>query len=1024
MPTQDQDRRHFLSLCTCVAAVMLTSPAWALSPDLRIKQFYHTAWTAKEGAPTGIQALAQTKDGYLWIASRAGLFRFDGVRFERIDEVGGQRLPSSNLYSLWGPRSGGLWVSYAFGGVSFINNGRITNYGEREGLPVGTIIGAAQDETGTIWLATTRGLRRFDGSQWVDVSAELRLPKTYVSLASFDRSGTLWIAVDNSLMYLRRGQRALAATGIQLDGQFWFLEGPDGTLWLMDETKGIRALNVPSSPTNVNKDWLRLADPRSGPVSVELIDREGTFWMSTPTGIARVRDPASQLRRGLADRVSADAFSITDGLTGPVSKGSSFLEDREGNIWIGTAGGLDKFRESHLTRVDLAANSTGFALAAGDDGAMLVGEYLNGAIKVTEGSTAEVVPGPREVSCAYRDPDGILWFGGPERIWHSAGQRWVAIDLPVHNLVKQNYSGVQAIVKDRSGALWVSVVRAGVFRLTDGKWSRFGEPAVSLTADSEGRVWLGYPNSQVQIVDQGTVGHLSAADGLDVGAVLSIAAGPRHVWVGGEHGLARFDGRRFNAVTLQGGTSLPSVSGIIETAQGDLWLSTNEGAMKVSADEVRRVVADPRYAVRYALLDFLDGMPGSPPSIRPLPTMAEGTDGRLWFATSNGIAWTDPRHLTRNTLKPAVDVQSIVADGIRYQPTAGLKLPIRTRNLQISYTALSLSIPERVRFRYQLGPEQPWQDVGTRREAYFNDLSPGRYTFRVVASNNDGVWNETGATVDFEIPPAFVQTIWFLAIWMVAGAAALWLLFILRLRQIQERMRGRLEERLAERESIARDLHDTLLQGVQGLVFKFQAAAERMPSSDSNRDHLEEALDLADEVLEDGRSKLAGLRGFSPDFQELFAALSVVGQSLAADRSIKFHSESEGEPKVLHLVVREEAYRIAAEALTNAFNHAKASRIELEVRYGTAALSLVVRDDGIGIEESGLAKPGKGDHFGLVGMRERAAKIRSRVEIFTRPGAGTEVQLQVPATMAYRSRTPDKSQSWFTRLFRTGPGAE
>jgi signal transduction histidine kinase/ligand-binding sensor domain-containing protein len=1001
---------------------MLASPACALSPALRIKQFYHTAWTAKEGAPTGIQALAQTKDGYLWIASQAGLFRFDGVRFERIDDIRGQRLPSTNLYSLWAPPSGGLWVSYAFGGMTFINNGRITNYGEPEGLPVGTIIDAAQDKSGTVWVATTRGLRRFDGSRWVDVGAELRLPKTYMSMVSFDRSGTLWIAVNNSVMYLHAGQRALAATDIQLGGQFWFIEGPDGTLWLMDETKGVRALYVPSSPTNAGKDWLRLGDPRLGPVSVELIDREGTFWMSTPTGIARVTDPASQLRRGLADRASADVFSITDGLTGPVSKGSSFLEDREGNIWIGTAGGLDKFRESHLTRVDLAANSTGFALAAGDDGAMLVGEYLNGAVKVTEGSSVEVVPGPREISCAYRDPDGILWFAGPERIWHSAGQRWVAIDLPVHNLVKQNYSGVQAIVKDRSGALWVSVVRAGVFRLADGKWARYGEPAVSLTTDSEGRVWLGYPNSQVQIVDKDKVRRLSAADGLDVGAVLSIAAGPRHIWVGGEHGLARFDGRRFNAVTLQGGTSMPSVSGVIETAQGDLWLSTNKGAMKVSADEVGRVVTNPLYAVRYTLLDFLDGMPGTPLAVRPLPSMAEGTDGRLWFATSNGIAWTDPRHVTRNNLEPIVDVQSIVADGIRYAPTAGLKLPIRTRNLQISYTALSLSIPERVRFRYQLGVERPWQDVGTRREAYFNDLPPGHYKFRVIASNNDGVWNETGAAVDFEIPPAFVQTKWFLALWAVAGAAALWLLFILRLRQIQQRIRGRLEARLSERERIARDLHDTLLQGMQGLVFKFQAAAERLPSSDSNRDRLEEALNLADEVLEDGRGKLAGLRGFSSEPHELFAALTVVGQSLAADRSIKFHSESEGEPKMLHPVVREEAYRIGAEALTNSFNHAKASSIELEIRYGTAALSLLVRDDGIGIEESALVETGRAGHFGLVGMRERAAKISSHVEIFTRPGAGTEVRLRVSATMAYRSRSPGKSKSWVARLFRADPG--
>jgi signal transduction histidine kinase/ligand-binding sensor domain-containing protein len=1022
MVTHGQSRRGFQSLCTFVAALILASPACALSPGASIKQFYHTAWTAQEGAPTGIEALAQTRDGYLWIASWAGLFRFDGVRFERIDEIRGQHLPSGNLFSLWAPPSGGLWVSYTFGGVSFINNESIKNYGEREGLPVGTVLGFAQDKSGIVWVATTRGLRRFDGSQWVDVAAELHLPKTYASMVSVDRSGTMWIAVNNSVMYLQPGQLALTSTNIQLNGDTNFIEGPDGTLWLIDSTQGVRALYVPSGQTNASKDWLRFADPRLGPIDVKLIDREGTFWLSTPTGIRRLRDPAGLFRHELAD--GTDLFSLTDGLTGPASKGSlSGLEDREGNVWIGTAGGLDRFRESRLTRVDLAADSAGFALAAGEGGAMLVAGYLNGANQVTAGSIVEAVSGPHDITCAYRDPDGILWFGGREVIWHSAGQRWVAIDLPIDKRVKRD-RGVQAITKDRSGALWVSIVPAGVFHLAEGKWSRYGEPAVSLTTDSDGRVWLGYPNSQVQIVDKDTVRRLSAADGLNVGAVLSIAARGGHAWVGGEHGLARFDGRRFNAVTRQGGTPLPRVSGIIETAEGDLWLSTSEGALKVPADEVRRVEADPLYAVRYILLDFLDGMPGTPPAVRPLPSMAEGTDGRLWFATSNGIAWTDPRHVTRNLLKPTVDVQSIVADGIRYESSAALKLPIRTRNLQISYTALSLSIPERVQFRYQLGPDQPWQDVGGRRQAYFTDLAPGRYTFRVIASNNDGVWNETGAAVDFEIPPAFVQTKWFLAIWVVAGAAALWLVFILRLRQIQERMRGRLEERLSERERIARDMHDTLLQGMQGLVFKFQAAAERLPSSDANRDRLEEALNLADEVLENGRNKLAGLRGFSSGPQDLFAALTLVGQSLASDRSVKFHSESEGEPKVLHPVVREEAYRIGAEALTNSFNHAKASSIELEIRYGTAALSLLVRDDGIGIEEGALVQTGRADHFGLVGMRERAAKISSRIEIFTRPGAGTELQLRVPATMAYRSRTPDKSKSRLARLFGADPGPE
>lgn len=1010
-------RARFLGpLCACMAALLLPWRAWALSPDLRIKQFYHSAWTAKEGAPTDIEDLAQTRDGYLWIASTAGLFRFDGVRFERIDAVHGQRLPSASVYALWAPPSGGLWVGYAFGGASFISNDRITNYGEREGLPVASVRGFAQDRSGTVWVATTRGLRRFDGSQWVDVGPALHLPKTYTGMVSFDTSGTLWIAVDNSIRFLRRGESALTTTDIQLNGEIKFLEGPDGTLWLIDETQGVRALYIPSAPANASTRWLRLADPGSGAVDVKVIDREGTFWMSTPTGIRRLRDPAALLRSGLADEPSPDVFLVTEGLTGPASKGFfSGLQDREGNVWIGTAGGLDRFRESRLAKVDLPTDSDGFALAAADGGAMVVGaDSRNGAFKVTAGSSVEAVPGPRDITCAYRDPDGTLWLGGREMIWHSAGQRWAAIGLPIDNI--KPFFGIQAIAKDRSGTLWVSIVRAGVFRLADGRWTRYGEPAASLTTDGAGRVWLGYPNSQVEIVARDTVRHLSAGDGLNVGAVVSIDARRRHIWVGGERGLARFDGRRFNAVTRQGGTPLPSVSGIVETAAGDLWLSTSEGAMKVPEDEVRRVVSNPLYAVRYTLLDFLDGMPGTPPAVRPLPSMAEGTDGRLWFASSNGIAWTDPGHVTRNMLKPTVNVQSIIADGARYEPSTGLRLPIRTRNLQIHYTALSLSIPERVRFRYQLGAEQPWQDVGPRRDAYFTNLAPGHYRFRVIASNNDGVWNETGAAVDFDIPPAFVQTRWFLAVCVTAGALLLWLLWTLRLRQVQARLRDRLEARLFERERIAQELHDTVLQGLLSASLQLAVANNEISPGTTAKPLVERVSRLLRQMIDEGRNAVRGLRTEHSVRDDLEYLFSQMPHDLAADESIDYQLIVEGTPRSLRPVIRDEVYRIGREALANAFRHAHASVIETVLDYTQDRFRIVVRDNGRGIDSQTL-RAGREGHWGLSGMRERSEKIGARLKVLSAAGAGTEIDLTIPGGAAFQRSATRGTLDWLARIY-------
>jgi signal transduction histidine kinase/ligand-binding sensor domain-containing protein len=1013
---RSRQRYHKLHLLlVCLVAGFLASKGHASSPDLKISQLFRTAWTAEEGAPTNILSLAQTRDGYLWIGAVSGLTRFDGVRFERMDRYHGQPLLSSLVNWLWAPPSGGLWVGYTFGGASFISNGSLMNYGEPDGLPVGSVRGFAQDKSGAMWVATTRGLRRFDGSRWVDVSAELGLPKTYVSTLQFDRSGTLWVVVNDSLMYRQPGQRALTTTDIRVSGEFAFVEGPDGILWLNDTEQGIRALYVPFDPTMMSKDWIRLADPRSGPTYAKFIDRQGALWFSTQTGLRRLMDPARLLHPGLAVGAPAAVVSNNDVLT--LDGANWGLQDREGNVWIAGVAGLNRFRESRLIHVDFPADRAdlekGVALVAGDDGAMMLGLYTKqGAFRIKNGSSVEAVPGPGEISCAYRDPDGIFWFGGPEKIWHSAGQRWVAIDLPVQNYIKTGFTGVQAMTKDRSGALWVSIVRVGVFRLVDGKWSRYGDPAVSLTTDSEGRLWLGYPNSQIQIVYQDTVRHLSATDGLDVGAVLSIDARTRNVWVGGEHGLAYFDGRRFNTVTRVGGATMPAVSGIVVTSEGDLWLSTPEGAMKVSADEVRRVVSDPRYAVRYTLLDFLDGMPGSPRFARPLPSMVEGTDGRLWVSTGNGIAWTDPKHVVRNALVPPVDIQAVIGDGVRYEPSAGLKLPTRTRNLQINYTALSLSIPERVMFRYQLGPDQPWQDVGTRREAYFTDLPPGQYTFHVIASNNDGVWNETGATIHFEVPPAFIQTKWFLGICITAGAVALWLLFMLRLRHFREKIRGQLEVRLDERERIARDLHDTLFQNIQGVLLTIDNSTNKLSESNSIRGELKDALRLSDEVMAESRERILELRAEDIERKSIGQVLSQVGTDLSKRNSSSFRVVELGSSDYLHPVVFEEVLNICREALFNAFQHSGATNIEAEILFERDTFSVRISDDGVGIDEQILSEGGRPGHFGLKGMVERANKLGAKLTIRGKLHAGTEIELSMPMTVAVGARREGWRRFW------------
>jgi len=989
--------RHFLS--AILAVLSLVPSAFALSPDLRITQLYHTAWTAKDGAPTGVESLAQTSDGYLWISSAAGLFRFDGVRFERIDTVGGQHLPSTNVMSLLAPRSGGLWVGYRFGGASFIEGGKVTNYGPREGLPGGTVTRMVQDHAGVIWANTGRGLKRFDGSLWEDAGETFNLPSEFVRTLSVARDGTLWIVVGRTLMFLHPGQTVFSATDVQTsEEEADFVETPDGTLWLTDAALGAHAVD--------GKDWITLRDPKHGPLWGKLVDRDGTLWTSSPAGIHRVQHVATDSPR--------DMFSNLHGLTAPYA--NAFLEDREGNVWIGTAAGVDRFRESRLTRLELPYGANGFAIAAGDAGQLLVGIDFNpGAFKVTAPAFA-AVQGPQFITCVYRDDDGDVWYGGRGIVWHAHGSRLDSLEVPADR-ANANYYPIQAITKDRAGRLWVSVVRGGVFYYADDKWTRVDDPPLTMSSDASGRVWLGYPGSRIKVIgpEPNSVLDLSLDDGLDIGNVMAILPHGADTWIGGELGLARFDGNKFHAVTQSGGRQLPSVSGIAATAEGDLWLSSTAGAIKLAADEVQLLTSQPDYSVTVELFDFLDGMPGTPNAIRPLPSIAITSDGRLWFATTNGVVWIDPHHQRQNTLAPNVDVQTIVADGRTYEPRAGVRLPTKARNVQISYTALSLSIPERVHFRYQLGANEPWQDAGSRRTAYFTDLGPGDYAFRVIAANNDGVWNNVGATLEFAIPPAFYQTKWFYALCALALVAALVFAYRVRVRQVAAHVRDRLEGQLAERERIARDLHDTLLQGMQGLIWRFQAASDRIPPGEPARQLLEQSLDRADKLLEESRDKVKDLRPMSGAVADLAQALAAEGEQLTKLHSAQFRVSVQGAPRDLHPIVREEGFLIGREALANAFNHSAAANIEAEVTYGEHALQIRIRDDGRGISETVLDAGGRPGHFGLLGMRERAKQLGANIEVWSKPGAGTEIDVRVPAEVAYRP-SQAATRGWRFRL--------
>ncbi len=454
---------------------------------------------------------------------------------------------------------------------------------------------------------------------------------------------------------------------------------------------------------------------------------------------------------------------------------------------------------------------------------------------------------------------------------------------------------------------------------------------------------------------------------------------------------------------------------MLETETGDLWMNGSSGVTHVTASELAHWLRDPDYAVSAEHLDALDGLPGLSAERIPEPSLAESPDGRLYFATTRGIAWLDPATVNRNRnrLPPPVMISSVISNGKTYPGSSDLTLPAHADRLEINYTALSLAMPERVMFRYKLeGVDADWQEAGTRRQAFYTHLPPGNYRFRVIACNNDGVWNETGATLGVVMKPAFYQTWWFTALVLIGAAGLLWWMVRLRIGSIARQLQDRLAERMAERERIARELHDTLLQSLFGLTLRFHTAANRLPLGDPAREALDEALQQSDKVMQEGRERVMNLRVRQTESASLADALAEIGRQLRAIHPANFQISVKGQPRPLDAIVQEEILLIGREALTNAFSHSGAQNIVADLSYQTAALHVCVSDDGRGIDEGVLQAGYRTGHWGLPGMRERASKMRGELRVGRTKDGGTQIDLQVPAGIAYRAHDPKGSRHW------------
>ena len=999
---------------------------FALNPSLDITQYAHTAWTVRDGFSLGnIYAIAQTPDGYIWLGSEFGLFRFDGVRFTPWQPAGGITLAARGINSLLVTRDGTLWIG-TMGGLESWNGAKLTIYPETATHFVSALF---EDHEGTVWAGTLeqpggRLCAIRDGSVHCDRhnSAFGRAIWAFYE----DGSGNLWGAAQSGLWRLRPGPPKPYPTSTELIG---LSRADDGRLLIAVHGAGLMQFSgdkVESIPVHGANNSPRLLTDREVDSNRILRDRDGGLWIGA-------------IERGLIHIHSGrtDVFAKADGLAGDVIL--AMYEDREGDIWVSSTGGLDRFRELPVSTVSvkqgLSSDATQSVLAA-TDGSIWIGAH-DGLTRAKNGQATILRKGSGLPDSAtgslFQDDRGRIWGTFPRRgLGYFQADRlvWV-LELPSEE--------VHSITGDNAGNLWLSTDQ-NLLHVLNGhlvetiSWSEMGRvPSASVLLYDPERsgLWMGFwaGGGLLFFTDGHPRATYTVANGLGQGEIADMEFDrDGALWIGTEHGgLSRLKNGHLTTLTSRNGLPCDTIHWSIEDDDRSMWLYTSCGLVRIWRSELDAWIADPQRRIAATVWGAGDGVRlRSTAASGYGPRVAKANDGRIWFVTGEGVQVVDPHHLAGNRTAPPVHIEQIVADHKVYWqnlPSAAasnVRLPARTRDLQIDYTALSLVAPEKIHFRYKLeGQDREWREVVNDRRAQYSNLPPGPYRFRVIASNSSGVWNEEGDALQFSVAPAYYQTNWFRALCAVLVLALVWVIYQIRVRQIRHDFALALEARVGERTSIARDLHDTLLQSFQGLMLRFQIVSELLPDRPVEaKEQLDRSIERAARAVTEGRDAVEGLRASTVQTNDLALVINSLGEEFATDpanhASPAFRVTVEGDSRDLHPILRDEIYRIAAEALRNAFRHAAARQVEVEIRYDNQQFRLRVRDDGKGMDTAVLSREGSEGHYGLVGMRERAGLIGGRLVVWSEVGVGTEVEVIVPASTAY---TTARRGSWLSQKF-------
>jgi signal transduction histidine kinase/ligand-binding sensor domain-containing protein len=968
--------------------------------DKVIPRQSHEIWDVAAGFPGGyVYSMTQTGDGYLWIGTSKGLFRYDGVGFVSGRESESSAEKDSPIVGLVVDSNGQLWATDNHNHLFQYTRGRLVgplpDSGKRQNLagPVNRT-----SDGSLLFASEARGLVQYKRGAALVLVGSSSIPGSPTAVAQ-TMDGVFWIGTRDAGVFrvnVSRGTPEIQHVAGLPHTKINCLLPIEASTLLLGTDSGLLTLH--------NGRLIKESHPKLTGREIRALasSRERDVWIGTDNGVykAEAEDIAKDGKIHSLIRLAV-RFPVT-----------SLFEDRVGDLWIGGPEMIERYGASgfatYFSSAGLPSSNCG-SIYVDDEESLWFAPRDGGLFRLAQNLVQQINVG------GLKDDDTVYSLaGGGHEVWAARKDRGITrVRLSPGGLRVSNYTqmdglaenSVLSIYRAPDGTVWAGTVHEGLSRFQDGSWHTFttkdGLPSNTIsviTGNASGKIFVGTPDGLAELRNHRWVSY-ATHDGLPPGGIESLLLDDSGtLWIGTAKGISFLQSGTVHVPVNAPHVLFGEILGIAES-HGWLWITTGTHVLRVRCSALLNNSFE---AGDYREFGITEGLP-SGQGVKGSPSVRVDNRGRVWFSLNEGISVLQPSAFTRPAFPVATRLDGILVDGRLIEPGDHVRVPPRRHRFTFRYAGVNISDPENVRYRYRLeNVDSAWSEPTAAREVDYTNVPPGQFQFDVIASNADGRWSGQEATLPFKVLPAYWQTRWFQVVSLAALVLGAWGLYRFRLRQMSARMDLRHAERLEERSRIARELHDTLLQSFQGLMLRLQVVSDLLPKGGA-KEEFEQTLERADQAIAEGRSAVYGLRASTSLTSDLAQAVKALGNELAAQDSAAFNLVVEGATLDLHPIIRDEFYRITREALRNAFTHARARHIEAEITYTQRLFRLRIRDDGEGIAPATL-EDGRAGHYGLRGMHERAKQIGAKLTIWSQVRAGTEIELSIPGSIAYDTR--------------------